>query len=176
MNLAATSLNASYSAGYIVIALVVSLILCVACGKLMQEAGQPFWAGALLGFFCGIFGLIVALIFYFSREKRSRNPIAMYPPEMYGYGPPSTPYPPPPAWSGPQPHVQPGPGTAPCPQCSSPNQVGAEFCGYCGVYLLTSPGQPAASWKVCSLCHNRVPATNAYCPNCGSNLAGSATW
>ena len=198
MHPAATSFNASYSTAYIVIALVVSVIMCVASGKLMEMAGHPFWAGALLGFFCGIFGLIVAIALYMTSDRR-RPAAPLYPPGMYGYGQQPPTYPPPPPGYGGQEYQQPPapgpaygaqayptpgpiPGTQPpvemitCPQCSAQVPAGTEFCGYCGVYLQVPIEELKSSWKVCPLCHNRAPATQQFCPICGSSLSESNTW
>ena len=118
---------------YLMVALVIDLILGVACGKLMQEAGHSFWLGFLLGFFCTIFGLVVAIALYFTSGRRRSNPQKMQPMDHYGYGSPILP---------PSSPMELDYGSGLCPQCHAPMPSGSEFCPNCGNYVASQPPQP----------------------------------
>jgi len=125
------SVNVGAYTAYLVIAFFISMIIAFASGKLVQESGQSFWLGFLLGFFCGIFGLLVAVALYFTSDRR--RPRQINPTEHYGYGspilPPSSPY-----------EMDYGGGV--CAQCHAPLSPGSEFCPNCGNYAANQPAQP----------------------------------
>jgi ribosomal protein L40E len=118
---------------YLMVALVVDLILAVVCGKLLQESGRSFWLGFLLGFLCGIFGLLVAIALYFTSDRR--QPQMMKPMEHYGYGSPILP---------PSSPMDMDYGGGVCTQCQAPMPIGSEFCPNCGNYVAAQPQQPYA--------------------------------
>ena len=71
---------------YLIIGLVVSVVIAGVSGWLMQESGHSFALGFVLGFFCGIFGLIVAIAMYFTSDHRKPKTMPVPPMDMYGYG------------------------------------------------------------------------------------------
>jgi hypothetical protein len=162
-----------YSAGYLLAVLVVAAAFAVISGLLMDKAGHPFWAGALLGFFCGIFGLVVAIAFYFARDRRppvTYGPQAPY--QGYGYGPPGAPPPPysqqpyqqPPEYYGQQQPLQPVP---PPP----PEYPGAPRQEIDPRALPAAPVEHAAAGTlVCPQCGSHVRAGTEFCASCGVYL------
>lgn len=200
------SMSSSAYITYFLVVLVVSVILGLVSGKLMLESGRSFWLGFPLGFFCGIFGLLVAVALYFTSDRRRPQKVPMQPMDMYGYG--SATLPPSPMEMGYQPGL--------CMQCHAPMPAGSEFCPNCGNYVATPPPQPYAqqpyqqqpyptqpyadpsqppyaappqqpvpprgmppqpgTMKICPLCHSKVPASNPNCSNCGTELGGTSAW
>jgi hypothetical protein len=161
----------TYSAGYLLLVLVVASAFAVGSGFLMQAAGYPFWAGALLGFFCGIFGLVVAIAFYFSRDRRRPAAYPAPPYHAYGYGQQVPPpgylpqnYQQPPEYTGPQQPLSPVPPPPP------------GFAGQPAPPLdpRTLPPAPAedsaAGTVVCPQCGAHVHGNTEFCGGCGVYL------
>jgi hypothetical protein len=188
---------------YILFALAVYGAMAYGGAKLMELSGHSPVAGALLGFFCGVIGLLICLAFFLSDPDRRRNTPRqaqpLYPPDPYGYGyQQPQPYPPPyqqpyqqpyPPVAAPLPPgvVPPAPpesglqASARCPQCSAPVYPGTEFCNNCGAYVQDQAQAPQSqrapqSFKICPLCHGKATAESESCPQCGSDLKDTPAW
>lgn len=161
-----------YSPLFIIIVLVIQVVIAFGCGKLAEGGGHSFWLGFLLGFFCGLIGLLICIALYFSgggprRRAEPLPPVEMYRdpydyyPQAQEYGLPSPPPPPDDAFEQ---------GVVACPQCRSAVPRNEQFCWNCGSAV--APVAPGGG-KVCPLCQGKNAPDAAHCKQCGSELGTS---
>jgi hypothetical protein len=147
MDFLAAATSPTLSGGYILFSLIVSIAITFSCWYLARESGRNEVLAIVLGFFCGLFALLVYLFLWArdtgGRTRRKPDPADMYRHGIYPGPPPGTGEPyfaygqddnfssyPPPA-AAPPGYGYPQAGSY-CPRCGEPQEPHSDFCLRCG--------------------------------------------